>query len=81
MVSGYGLFRRMTGVGENIKNEFGLNDTVVERPEIIIEGSYDNITWTPFEFMYKPGDLREAPKFVAPYQPRLDWQMWFACKC
>jgi hypothetical protein len=24
------------------------------------------------------GDLRRPPPFVAPHQPRLDWQMWFA---
>ncbi|HEY5281768.1 MAG TPA: lipase maturation factor family protein [Polyangia bacterium] len=27
---------------------------------------------------YKPGDLNHRPAFVAPHQPRLDWQMWFA---
>ena len=25
-----------------------------------------------------PGDLKRAPPWVAPHQPRLDWQMWFA---
>jgi hypothetical protein len=29
-------------------------------------------------FRYKPGDLKRRPRFVAPHQPRLDWQMWFA---
>jgi len=29
-------------------------------------------------FRYKPGDLRRAPRWAAPHQPRLDWQMWFA---
>ena len=32
----------------------------------------------PYEFRYKPGDLMRAPRWVAPFQPRLDWQMWFA---
>ena len=32
----------------------------------------------PYEFRYKPGDVRRAPPVVAPHQPRLDWQMWFA---
>ncbi len=58
----YGLFRVMT----------------MTRPEIIIEGSNDGKTWLPYEFKYKPGDLKRAPAFVAPHQPRLDWQMWFA---
>jgi hypothetical protein len=61
-VNSYGLFAVMT----------------VSRPEIIIEGSNDARTWLPYRFKYKPGDLRRRPKFVAPYQPRLDWQMWFA---
>ncbi|KAI6079938.1 Lipase maturation factor 2 [Aix galericulata] len=30
------------------------------------------------EFMYKPGNVSAAPPLVAPHQPRLDWQMWFA---
>uniref|UniRef100_A0A8C2K305 Lipase maturation factor n=1 Tax=Cyprinus carpio TaxID=7962 RepID=A0A8C2K305_CYPCA len=30
------------------------------------------------EFMYKPGNVSAAPPVVAPHQPRLDWQMWFA---
>ncbi|HEY7390826.1 MAG TPA: lipase maturation factor family protein, partial [Bryobacteraceae bacterium] len=29
-------------------------------------------------FPYKPGNLHRGLPFVAPYQPRLDWQMWFA---
>ncbi|XP_067915408.1 lipase maturation factor 2a [Heterodontus francisci] len=28
--------------------------------------------------MHKPGNLSLAPSLVAPHQPRLDWQMWFA---
>jgi hypothetical protein len=62
VVSGYGLFAVMT----------------TSRPEIIVEGSNDGDNWEAYEFKYKPGDLRRPPPFVAPYQPRLDWQMWFA---
>jgi hypothetical protein len=61
-VNTYGLFAVMT----------------TTRPEIIIEGSNDGKTWLPYEFKYKPGDPRRCPSFVAPHQPRLDWQMWFA---
>ncbi|KAK7160544.1 hypothetical protein R3I93_008249 [Phoxinus phoxinus] len=64
LVNSYGLFRRMTGVGG--------------RPEVVIEGSMDRNTWTEIEFMYKPGNTSTAPPVVAPHQPRLDWQMWFA---
>lgn len=47
------------------------------RPEIVIEGSDDGETWRAYEFKYKPGDVRRALPFIAPHQPRLDWQMWF----
>uniref|UniRef100_H2ULX2 Lipase maturation factor n=1 Tax=Takifugu rubripes TaxID=31033 RepID=H2ULX2_TAKRU len=64
LVNSYGLFRRMTGVGG--------------RPEVVIEGSHDGVTWTEIEFMYKPGNLSAPPPVLTPHQPRLDWQMWFA---
>ncbi|KAM6936764.1 lipase maturation factor 2a [Xenentodon cancila] len=64
LVNSYGLFRRMTGVGG--------------RPEVVIEGSSDGVTWTEIEFMYKPGNMSASPPVVTPHQPRLDWQMWFA---
>ena len=60
-------------------NTYGLfADMTESRPEIIVEGSNDRITWETYQFRWKPGDLKEAPKWVAPHQPRLDWQMWFA---
>ncbi len=62
IVNGYGLFRVMTK----------------DRCEIVIEGSADGIDWLPFEFKWKPGDIKRAPGWCAPHQPRLDWQMWFA---
>jgi predicted DCC family thiol-disulfide oxidoreductase YuxK len=61
-VNSYGLFAVMT----------------TTRPEIIIEGSNDRSTWRAYEFKCKPGPPRHKPAFIAPYQPRLDWQMWFA---
>ena len=65
LIGSYGLFRLMTGVGG--------------RPEIVIEGS-NNVhgPWMEYSFLYKPGNVSEAPKFCLPHQPRLDWQMWFA---
>jgi predicted DCC family thiol-disulfide oxidoreductase YuxK len=62
VVNGYGLFRVMTK----------------ERAEIVIEGSADGMDWLSYEFKWKPGDVKRAPGWVAPHQPRLDWQMWFA---
>jgi hypothetical protein len=61
-INSYGLFAVMT----------------TSRPEIIIEGSNDGETWLAYEFKWKPGDPLQRPRFVAPHQPRLDWQMWFA---
>jgi hypothetical protein len=62
IANGYGLFRVMTK----------------ERPEIQVEGSDDGIDWVAYEFKWKPGDVNRAPRWCAPHQPRLDWQMWFA---
>ena len=62
VVNPYGLFAVMT----------------TRRPEIILEGSNDGTTWLAYEFSYKPGAPDRRPRFVAPHQPRLDWQMWFA---
>jgi len=36
------------------------------------------VNWLSYEFKYKPGDVNRRPDFIAPVQPRLDWQMWFA---
>jgi hypothetical protein len=53
-----------------------------ERYEIIVEGTNDddpaNATWAAYEFRCKPGRLDRRPCVVAPYQYRIDWQMWFA---
>src|SRR5436190_2230817 len=61
-VNSYGLFAVMT----------------MTRDEIIVEGSNDGSEWMAYEFRYKPGDVNRRPPWVAPHQPRLDWQMWFA---
>jgi lipase maturation factor 1 len=60
-------------------NSYGLFAVMTTtRNEIIVEGSNDGVTWLPYEFKYKPGDVSRRPGFVEPFQPRLDWQMWFA---
>ncbi len=62
-----------------IANTYGLFAVMTtSRPEIVVQGSSDGATWLDYQFPYKPGDLKKAPRWVAPYQPRLDWQMWFA---
>jgi predicted DCC family thiol-disulfide oxidoreductase YuxK len=60
-------------------NTYGLFAVMTtSRHEIIVQGSNDGRNWLDYEFKYKPGDLTHRPRFVAPHQPRLDWQMWFA---
>lgn len=62
-----------------IVNTYGLFAVMTkERPEIVLEGSDDGTDWREYTFQYKPGPLRRGLPAVAPYQPRLDWQMWFA---
>jgi len=63
----------------HLTNSYGLFAVMTKiRPEIRIEGSLDGQTWSAYEFRWKPGALNEAPRFVEPHMPRLDWQMWFA---
>ena len=60
-------------------NSYGLFSIMTtKRNEIVIEGSMDGVQWRGYEFKWKPGDLKQAPRWVQPHQPRLDWQMWFA---
>jgi hypothetical protein len=61
-INGYGLFAVMT----------------TTRHEIVVQGSNDGHDWKTYEFRYKPGAPDHTLTAVAPYQPRLDWQMWFA---
>ena len=66
VANSYGLFRRMTGVGG--------------RPEVVIELGTTDGKFQEVDFLYKPTDLNVACPWVAPHQPRLDWQMWFGHK-
>jgi Protein of unknown function (DUF1222). len=83
--NGYGLFRRMTGVGTSrivtrtscqisIQKEGwgGLEPSIVERPEVILRGEFSpKSTFRELTFRWKPGDVRKRPKQVAPHQPRV----------
>jgi len=62
IVNPYGLFAVMT----------------TTRPELIIEGTSDDVDWKPYVFKYKPAPDHAWLAWIAPHQPRLDWQMWFA---
>jgi hypothetical protein len=60
-------------------NSYGLFAVMTHpRPELLIEGSDDSRNWRAYELPDKPGTLNRAPTWVAPFQPRLDWQLWFA---
>jgi hypothetical protein len=62
-----------------IANEFGLFAVMTrERYEIEFQGSRDGLTWTPYPFRNKPQDVHAPPRIYAPYQPRFDWNLWFA---
>lgn len=61
LVNRYGLFAVMTK----------------ERIEIIIEGSEDGVEWKEYLCKYKPSEITRRPRRISPYQPRIDWQMWF----
>jgi hypothetical protein len=62
-----------------IANEYGLFAVMTpHRFEIEFQGSDDGTTWTAYPFRFKPQDPRAAPGIYAPYQPRFDWNLWFA---
>ena len=62
VVNNYGLFAVMTRA----------------RYEIEFQGTRDGRTWMAYPFRYKAQNPRRAPELFAPYQPRFDWNLWFA---
>jgi hypothetical protein len=69
----------------NIVNSYGAFGSVGrERLNVIFEGTGtenpddNNALWKPYPYVALPVDLKRMPPQIAPYQPRLDWQMWFA---
>jgi len=62
-----------------IANQYGLFAVMTRgRYEIEFQGSRDGGNWVAYPFRYKPQALSEAPRIYAPYQPRFDWNLWFA---
>ncbi len=62
-----------------IANQYGLFAVMTNgRYEIEFQGSNDGQNWTAYPFRNKPQALNEAPRIYAPYQPRFDWNLWFA---
>jgi hypothetical protein len=63
LVSSYGLFASLT----------------TTRDEIRFEGfATDERGWFDLTFAFKPNSPTSMTPVILPYQPRLDWQMWFA---
>jgi hypothetical protein len=68
----------------DLVNTYGAFGTVgQERLNVVFEGTMDddtsdNADWKPYIYKGLPVLLDERPPQIAPYQLRLDWQMWFA---
>ncbi len=62
-----------------IANRYGLFAVMTRgRYEIEFQGSEDGQVWQAYPFRYKPQDPGKPPGIYAPYQPRFDWNLWFA---
>jgi len=62
-----------------IANRYGLFAIMTRgRYEIEFQGSADGQNWIPYPFRNKPQELSQPPRIYAPYQPRFDWNLWFA---
>ena len=68
----------------DLVNTYGAFGTVGrERLNVVFEGTMNNVPddkadWKPYRYKGLPVALEERPPQIAPYQLRLDWQMWFA---
>ena len=68
----------------DLVNTYGAFGSVgKERYNIVFEGTTerepnDSPDWKPYPYKGLPVALNERPPQIAPYQLRLDWQMWFA---
>jgi lipase maturation factor len=68
----------------NLVNTYGAFGSVGQvRHEIVFEGTRDDpptaaTEWKEYDFWCKPGTPTRRPCVIAPLQPRLDWQIWFA---
>src|SRR6185437_15691363 len=68
----------------DLVNTYGAFGSVgEERTNVIFEGTDSadpdaSAVWKAYPFKGLPGDPARRPPQIAPYQLRLDWQMWFA---
>lgn len=62
-----------------IANRYGLFAVMTPARYLIeFQGSNDGIHWKPYPYRYQPQNIHQPPGIYAPYQPRFDWNMWFA---
>ncbi|HEV8324072.1 MAG TPA: lipase maturation factor family protein [Myxococcota bacterium] len=62
-----------------VANPYHLFGSMTEaRYEIEFQGSRDGAHWLAYPFRYKPQDPAKPPGLYAPYQPRFEWNLWFA---
>jgi hypothetical protein len=62
-----------------IANSYGLFAVMTRaRYEIEFQARLDGDNWVPYPFRYKPQDPTAPPGIYAPYQPRFEWNLWFA---
>jgi hypothetical protein len=73
-----GVFRNTTTSTSIISSITAQNayDDLSSTPGVEEEAEED--VWREINFRWKPGNVLKRPRQVAPHQPRLDWQMWFA---
>jgi len=68
----------------DLVNTYGAFGSVgTERYNVVFEGTMDehpddSAHWKAYPYKGLPVALDKRPPQIAPYQPRLDWQMWFA---
>jgi hypothetical protein len=68
----------------DLVNTYGAFGSVgQERLNVVFEGTDsavpdDHAVWKAYPYQALPVRLNQRPRQIAPYQPRLDWQMWFA---
>jgi hypothetical protein len=68
----------------DLVNTYGAFGSVgKERLNVVFEGTEDEVpdaraAWKAYPYYALPVTLDKQPRQIAPYQPRLDWQMWFA---
>lgn len=62
----------------HLANRYGIFAVMTtKRYEVIVEGSDDGVTWKEYFFYFKPSEITRRPRRISPFQPRIDWQIWF----